>query len=290
MAWVAVTVTVIVLTARWVARHPEQRPDVTRSLERVPARSATGRGKSWLADLGDRYGLGDLLWPALLMTLLAVLVVAGWAFGLLVQDVLNGDDAIDQPVVRYLAGHRAAWLTTAMHGATWLGSTVVLVPLVVVIGIAVRRRVRSWATGAQLVLALGGAITLNNLVKPLVGRPRPNVDPLVSTVSGFAFPSGHATQIAAVAVTVAILASTLTRSRSWRVAIWSAVVFTTLMVAFSRVYLGVHWPTDVLAGSVLGACWAVLTARALRWSDRRAGGEVAPGRRGHQWATSEKAG
>jgi undecaprenyl-diphosphatase len=260
LAWVAVAVTVIVLTARWVSRHP--------------------------GHLGGRCRPATILTPALL-ALLAGLSAAGWACGLFVQEVQS--EAIDQPVIRYLAGHRVAWLTTAMHGATWLGSTVVLVLFVVVAGLAVRRQVGHWAAGAQLVLALGGAIALNNLIKPLVGRLRPDVDPLVSTVSGFAFPSGHATQTAAVAVTLALLASVLIRSRSWRVGIGSAAVSITLVVAFSRVYLGVHWPTDVFAGCALGGLWAVLTAGALRWSGRTAA-EGAPGEQDGRWATLEETG
>jgi membrane-associated phospholipid phosphatase len=97
----------------------------------------------------------------------------------------------------------------------------------------------------------------------LVGRPRPQVGQLVSTATGFAFPSGHATQIAAITITIAMLGSTLSLSRSRMVMVWGATALTVLVVGVSRIYLGVHWPTDVLAGSALGALWAVVTARAL---------------------------
>jgi undecaprenyl-diphosphatase len=147
-----------------------------------------------------------------------------------------------------------------MRDVSWLGSTVVLVPLVVVIGVWARNRTRSWAVLARLALSLGGAIALYDLIKPLVGRPRPHVGQLVSTATGYAFPSGHATQTAAVAVTLAALAATLTGSWARKVAIWSTAALVCLLVGFSRIYLGVHWPTDVLAGYALGALWAAMCA------------------------------
>ncbi len=262
-------VAAVVLTARWIARHPDQvRGIATRHLERPRVASLTGRYRSQLTFLGDRFRPGTALGLALTAQL-AVLAAAGWAFGSLLQDVLGGDDAtrVDLPVVRYLAEHRTAWLTTTMRDVTWLGSTVVLVPLIVTVGLAARHRTRSWATMAQLALSLGGAIALYDLIKPLVGRPRPHVGQLVSTATGYAFPSGHATQTAAVAVTLAALGAVLTGSWPRKVTIWSAAALGCLIVGFSRVYLGVHWPTDVLGGYALGALWAALCALAVRRPD-----------------------
>jgi len=266
-----VTVAAVVLTARWIARHPDQvRRIATRQLERPRVASIPGRYRSQLTFLGDRFRPGNALGLALAAQL-AALVAAGWAFGALLQDVLGGDDAtrVDRPVVRYLAEHRTAWLTVTMRDVTLLGSTVVLVPLIVTVGLAARHRSRSWATMAQLALSLGGAVALYDLIKPLVGRPRPHVGQMVSTATGYAFPSGHATQTAAVAVTLAALGAALTGSWLQKVTIWSAVALVCVIVGFSRVYLGVHWPTDVVAGYTLGALWAALCALAVRRPDER---------------------
>lgn len=259
-------VTAVVLTARWIARHPDQvRRVMARQLERPRVASLTRRYHSQLSFLSDRFRPGNALGLALTIQL-AVLAAAGWAFGSLLQDVLGGDDAIriDLPVVRYLAEHRTAWLTTTMQDVTWLGSTVVLVPLVVIVGFWSRSRCRSWAVFAQLALSLGAAIALYNLIKPLVGRPRHHVGQLVSTATGYAFPPGHATQTAAVAVTLAAIAAATTGAWSRKVAIWSAAALACLLIGFSRLYLGVHWPTDVLAGYALGALWAAMCSLAIR--------------------------
>lgn len=261
-----VAVTVVVVAARWIARHPDEvRLATTRQLQRPRVASLTRRYHAQLSFLSDRFRPGNALGLALTMQLV-VLAGAGWAFGSLLQDVLGGDDAIriDHPVVRYLTEHRTAWLTTAMRDITWLGSTVVLVPLVVIIGAWSRNRTRSWAVLARLALSLGGAIALYNLIKPLVGRPRPHVGQLVATATGYAFPSGHATQTAAVTVTLAAIAAALTSSWPRKVALWSAAALVCLLVGFSRIYLGVHWPTDVLAGYALGSLWAAVCALALR--------------------------
>ena len=261
----AVATALVVLAARWIAQHPEQvREAAARQLERPRVASLARRYQSPLRFLGDRVRPGNALGLALTAQL-AVLGAAGWAFGVLVQDVLGGDDAarLDLPIVRYLAEHRTAWLTTTMRDITWVGSTVVLIPLVLAIGIEAHRRTRTWTALTQLVLSLGGAIALYELIKPLVGRPRPHVGQLVSTATGYAFPSGHVTQTTAVAVTLAILGARLTFSWPHKVAIWLIAVLVCLAVGFSRIYLGVHWPTDVLAGYALGALWAALCALAL---------------------------
>ncbi len=265
---------VVVGVARWVARHPEQvRGVVLRQLDRPRIAGLVRRYRSQLRFLGDRFRPGGALGLALTAQL-ALLAAAGWAFGILLQDVLGADDAalLDRPVVRYLAEHRTAWLTTALREVTRLGSTLVLIPLVVVIGLVAFRRTRSWAPLAQLGLSLGGAIALYDLIKPLVGRARPQVAPLVASATGYSFPSGHATQTAAVCVTLALLGAALTTSWPRKVAVWTAAVVVTLLVGFSRVYLGVHWPTDVLAGVALGSLWAVLCALGMRALGMRAQG------------------
>lgn len=261
----AAAVTAVVLTARWIARHPAQvRAQATRQLERPWAASMARRYRSQLSFFSERLRPGNALGLVLTIQLVA-LVAAGWAFGTLLQDVLGGDALrMDLPIVRFLAERRTGWLTTTMRTITWLGSTIVLVPLVLVIGGWSRSRTRSWAVLARLALALAGAMALYNLVKPLVGRPRPQVGQLASTVTGYAFPSGHSTQITAVAVTLAALAAATTGAWPRKVLIWSIAVLVCLAVGFSRLYLGVHWPTDVLAGYALGALWATLCSLVTR--------------------------
>ena len=259
------TVAIVVFAARWLARHPAQvRQVVDRQAQRPWVAAFLRRYRSQLRFVVDRFRPGRAV--GLVLTVqLAVLVGAGWAFGFLLRDVVGGSAiGVDRPVLQYLVFHRTAWLTTTIRAITWFGSTATLIPIVFVIGVALHRRTRSWTPLGQLALALGGAIALYDVIKVLVSRPRPGLGPIVTTATGFSFPSGHTTQTAAVAVTLAMLASSASTSWPRRVAIWTAAFSWTLLIAFSRVYLGVHWPTDVSAGAVLGALWAVLCSLVLQ--------------------------
>jgi undecaprenyl-diphosphatase len=171
-------------------------------------------------------------------------------------------------VTRFAVAHRTAALTAGMRSVTWLGSNAVLIPLVVAVGAYLAFRARDGRAALALVLSLAGAIALYDTWKAVIGRPRPPVVIHLMQVGGASFPSGHATASAAVYAT---LAAILTR-RELRAATvaWSVGVVVVLAVGVSRVYLGVHWLTDVLAGWSLGAAWAcVLVAVLFVWPATR---------------------
>ncbi|MGZ4150208.1 MAG: phosphatase PAP2 family protein [Actinomycetota bacterium] len=187
-----------------------------------------------------------------------------WTFGGLAQDVVAHEEAAlwDPGVTRFAVAHRTDALTAAMRGITWLGSNAVLIPLVVVVGAYLVFRARDGRAGLALVLALAGAIVFYDTWKAVIGRPRPPLALHLMHVGGASFPSGHATASAAV---YAMLAVVLVRRGSRRTAavVWPLATLVVLLVGTSRVYLGVHWLTDVLAGWSLGAAWACVLAAAL---------------------------
>jgi undecaprenyl-diphosphatase len=198
--------------------------------------------------------------PAARLTLgLVVFVLVGWAAGTLVT-ALVGSSGLD--VVRDVAGERSAGLTAVAQTVTLAGSAFVLVPLALICCLLLARaglRREAFAVA----LSLAGAMLLSDVVKLLVSRPRPPVEHL-QAVTGSSFPSGHATQASAfwfslvLALAAAGVAPPLTR-----VAAGLALVLV-LAVALSRVYLGVHYPGDALAGVLLGTGWAVFVARSMR--------------------------
>jgi undecaprenyl-diphosphatase len=149
-----------------------------------------------------------------------------------------------------------------------------------VIGLWAYRRGKGWRPLGVLAAAQGGSILLYDLIKVLVARPRPSVAPLITTASGFAFPSGHATQTVAVLGALAYLASGWTGHWSAKVALWAAAVVGALVVGLSRVYLGVHWPSDVIGGWALGSLWLAALLMTLSAVRGRAvgGGRPATGR------------
>jgi membrane-associated phospholipid phosphatase len=188
-----------------------------------------------------------------LLILLAVLLAA---FGVVTEDVVAGDELVqvDDPVSRFLIGRRTAWLTAVMRVATSLGSALVVIPLLLGVGLLAHRSRRSWRPLGFLALAVGGATLTSTVIKLLVARPRPAKGALVHAL-GYAFPSGHSTTAAAAWLSAAVVLASLTPRTALRVVIGTVAAVVVVLVGVSRVYLGVHAPTDVLGGWALGTLW-----------------------------------
>jgi undecaprenyl-diphosphatase len=106
--------------------------------------------------------------------------------------------------------------------------------------------------------ATGGGIILSTLLKLGFDRPRPDLVPHGSHVYTASFPSGHSTMAAIVYLTLGAMLSRILPTTRLRSYVMAVCILVTLAVGVSRVYLGVHWPTDVLAGWLVGAAWALL--------------------------------
>jgi undecaprenyl-diphosphatase len=280
LAAVLAAVATIAWGARWIAHHPsEVRAFAGRWFDRPLVRRFGERHRSQIDFVLARFRPRQALGLSLTVQL-ALIGLFGWAFGVVLQDVVALDDLVhvDGPTTRYVVSHRTAWLTTATQAVSWLGSTVVLVPVVVIVGLVAHRNGKGWKPLALLAGALGGAVVLYDLIKPLVGRSRPAVGQLVSTATGFSFPSGHATQSAAVLGALAYLASTWTTRWRLKVAIWAAAAITVLAIGASRVYLGVHWTSDVIGGLALGALWLVALVTTFRAVAHESGSAAQAGR------------
>ena len=161
-----------------------------------------------------------------------------------------------------------------MRVVTVFGSAAALVPIVAVVGLVLLRRRHTWAPLGFLVAAYGGAAVAYHLVKRLVGRPRPPLPLRIAAASGSAFPSGHAAQSAAVYAALVAVAVT-SSSPARRVVSWIAAGVAIILIGVSRLYLGVHWATDVIVGWAVGLGWVLVLvppARTLRALSR-------PGRR-----------
>lgn len=123
-------------------------------------------------------------------------------------------------------------------------------------------------------IAITGGTQVSAWLKNVFDRPRPDLVPHGVYVSSASFPSGHAMMAAVVYLTLGVMLARTQTSRGVRLYLVSLSVIITLLVGCSRVYLGVHWPTDVLAGWMLGGAWAVTFGLiALKVDPRRIGDE-----------------
>jgi len=117
---------------------------------------------------------------------------------------------------------------------------------------------------ALLVLTVAGGWLVNTLLKEAMGRERPEIVPHLTAAGGASFPSGHSFNSAVVFIAIALAFATLSARQPVRMTIIAAAVAFSLAVAWSRVWLGVHFPTDVIAGWMGGAGWAFLAAALLQ--------------------------
>lgn len=191
----------------------------------------------------------------------------GAGFAELLDGVLEGDglSSVDPPVTRFLVVHRTpgwTWLFTAL---TDLGGAAVLAPLTGLLAALIAWRARTWRPVLVSAVALGGVQLLVFSLKYLVGRPRPAAALAVAPATGFSFPSGHSTSSFVAFTVLAWLSMAVIRGRATRVAVWVLAGVLVVGVGLSRMYLGVHYLTDVLGAWILAATWlsALRTSHAL---------------------------
>ncbi|MCZ3389445.1 MAG: phosphatase PAP2 family protein [Actinomycetia bacterium] len=169
--------------------------------------------------------------------------------------------AWDESIAQWAADDASPWATDLARWATHLADTNVYVALTTVVIVALLVARRSRLAGFVASVAIGQWI-LSNSIKHLVGRGRPQVYRLIAA-AGSSFPSGHATAAASLYLALALVAAALWPRLS-QVALIAAAIAIAIVVAASRVLVGVHWTTDVLAGLALGWAWCLLLAWVFR--------------------------
>lgn len=197
---------------------------------------------------------------------------AALAFGMFVRitrELSEGDvGAMDNAILLAVAKRRTPWLTIAAVDVTALGS-ITLVVLFSAFTLLVLLVLRDRLGALQLVAASAGAGILTLVTKNIIERIRPEEAQRLIVVSGFSYPSGHSLSTSALYLTIAIIAGRYVQHRGARATIFLAVSAVLIVVGASRVYLGVHYPTDVASGISLGAAWALLLGGSFTLVGRR---------------------
>ncbi|MBE7183105.1 MAG: phosphatase PAP2 family protein [Methylobacterium mesophilicum] len=201
------------------------------------------------------------------ITLCALVVLAGgaWGFvGLLQIAGATEPHALDRQILLFFRNPAdlsdpigPRWFEEAVRDFTSLGSVTVLLTVVI---IAILFMVFSGRPRGALFLfvAVAGGQFLNSWLKLLIDRPRPDIVPPAVEVFTLSFPSGHAMLAAVTYLTVGALLARVVEGRLLKGYVMGVAVVLSVLVGISRLYLGVHWPSDVLAGLCAGAAWAVL--------------------------------
>jgi undecaprenyl-diphosphatase len=218
--------------------------------------------KRGLAKLSGLEGRALVIWFALASAL--------WCFFALGDEMAEGDtSAFDNALMSVLRssgpGGEAigpAWFKNSMRDVTALGSVtfLVLITLVLVLALLFHRKRRAAAILAGTAIS---AQTSIEVLKFFYDRPRPDFLPHIQAMTK-SFPSGHTTESTAIFLTIATVIASLEAKHQAKLLAYGVATFIIVAVGFSRVYLGMHWPTDVLGGWVLGAAWALAAWAALR--------------------------
>ncbi len=228
-----------------------------RAYERIRGNPLAGRAMSvWLSLRLNEIG-----------PLVALLTVStlGYGFFALAQEVGEGStEALDRKILLSLRNPAdlsdpigPRWLEETMRDITGLGSVFTLEFLTGAVAayLALSGKLR---IGAFVVGAVGGGVVVSTILKLFYHRPRPDLVPHGMEVFTASFPSGHAMMSAIAYLTLATLLARIDRHRGVKALVLLLGVAMTVLVGISRIYLGVHWPSDVLAGWCVGAAWAAL--------------------------------
>nr|WP_246248656.1 phosphatase PAP2 family protein [Sphingomonas hominis] len=162
----------------------------------------------------------------------------------------------DLPVSNALRGSGPSWARKAMIDVTALGGGTVLT-IVTIGAVAILLARRLALTAALVAAAVISGTTGSHLLKLVFARPRPPISDRLIEVSGDSFPSGHAANSAIVYLTLVALVTQVVPGRATRNTMLALAILLVGAIGTSRVYLGVHWPSDVLAGWSFGTLWAI---------------------------------
>lgn len=216
--------------------------------------------------------------------LAAIIIVAGglWGFLSIAEEVQEGEThRFDTAIVLALRDPvdpsnpiGPPWFEGVVRDVTALGSQFVLgFATLAVIGFLLLTGKR--AAALLVFVSVGGGAIIGDVLKFVFDRPRPDLVPHGVTVLTAGFPSNHATLSAVTYLTLGALLTRLDPRRHVRIYVLSLAALLTGLVGASRVYFGVHWPTDVLAGWCVGATWAMAVWIAAVWLQRRGSVEAA---------------
>jgi undecaprenyl-diphosphatase len=188
--------------------------------------------------------------------IMGVLLVSGLIFATLAEDIVNHETffALDPMVGTWILARTTLQGDQLFSLITLLGNAIFISSSTALLGLWLARG-RHWGKLIFLFASVGGAAVFNLILKYLIGRPRPDFPLAYLHDTGFSFPSGHAMISIAFYGAVAYLAlMTLTGWRS-KIFVVLGFLFVSTLIGFSRLYLGVHYLTDVLAGWSAGASW-----------------------------------
>lgn len=213
-----------------------------------------------------------------MLIILLLVTTEIWVFIELADEVIEGETRrIDEWIILAMRNSAnisdplgPAWFEEVMRDFTALGGIAVLTALsVAVIGFLLLQNKKKMAL--FMAVSISGGLLLSFILKKGFDRPRPDLVPHESYIMTASFPSGHSLLSAVVFLTLGGLLARYIEQKRIKIYILTLSILATLLVGCSRVYLGVHWPSDILAGWVAGSSWALICWFTALFLQRRGG-------------------
>ncbi|MBL8547702.1 MAG: phosphatase PAP2 family protein [Hyphomonadaceae bacterium] len=212
------------------------------------------------------------------IAILLGIAVPVWAFVEIAEEVGEGETRwFDESILLALRTSDSAdpigphWVEASIMDITALGGFAVLA-LVTLMAAGYLLARKRWIDALMLLVATIGGTLISEGLKVGFNRPRPDLVAHIVETTSMSFPSGHAMLSAVTYLTLGALIARTQQKRSLRGYVIGGAILVTMLIGLTRIYLGVHWPTDVLGGWCLGASWALLCWVAATWLGNRVAG------------------
>jgi undecaprenyl-diphosphatase len=180
---------------------------------------------------------------------------------------VGGRDVVgktDHSVERWFAHDRVSELNTVTHYTTYLGETIPVIIIGLALAIFARLLWKRWREPALVAVALVGEVSIFVGITFLIDRNRPPVHHLDVAPPTSSFPSGHTAASVVLYFLIALLLSSRIHSPVGRRVLWTLAILLPIVVGVSRLYRGMHYPTDVLSGAMLGGAWLITAVKGVR--------------------------
>ncbi len=193
-----------------------------------------------------------------LLSVLLLLIVFGVTFGSIASSIGNQPiGSFDTPIIEVVQGWETSGLTTVMKIFTWIGTGYGVTPIAMLIFTFLYFRLRHRQQAWLLIGTVAGSIILNSVLKHVFKRERPEIHRIVEA-SGFSFPSGHAMMAFALYGIMAFIFWHSVKTTRNRILLVLFTAFMILMIGTSRIYLGVHYPSDIVGGYAASGFWMII--------------------------------